>query len=128
MRTDPVFFRPADLLALALVLALGLKTLPWLWTGTGGTATVSVDGKKVMRLQLQGPERRAQVTGALGPMEVEWGGRGARIRQAPCPRRLCVQTGFVRRLGHRVVCVPSHVEIAVMGGPKAGPRLDGVTF
>ena len=80
-----------------------------------------------MRLQLQGRERHASVAGALGPVEVAWGDRGARVLKAPCPRGLCVQSGWVRRQGHRLVCVPSHLEIAVEGGGD-GPHLDAVTF
>ena len=79
MANRPALFKPADCLVVIAVLAAGLKTLPWLWTGVGRTATVSVDGHKAMRLQLQGRERRASVAGVLGPVELEWGDRGARV-------------------------------------------------
>jgi len=126
-RSQYALFKPLDILVLALVLAGGIKTLPWLWTGTGHTAVVTVDGKKIMRLQMQGKTRHALVMGAIGPVDIAWGDTGARVFHAPCPNQICMRTGWIKRQGHRIICVPSHLEIAVEPGPGAS-LMDAVTF
>jgi hypothetical protein len=123
--TPRQFFRPLDAVVLILVLSAGIFTLPWLWTGTGRRAEIRVDGKKVMRLELEGPARRASLPGFLGPVELEWGEKGVRILQAPCPNHLCVKTGWVRRRDHRLVCAPSRLAVEIRGGDLA---FDAVTF
>ena len=118
-------FRPLDAAVIALVVSAGIVTLPWLWTGTGHQAEIRVDGKKVMRLELEGRMRRAKVPGHLGPVEIEWGEKGVRILHAPCPNQLCVQMGLIRHREHRNVCVPSRLEIEIKGGDAL---FDAVTF
>jgi len=118
-------FRPLDAVVLALVVSAGIVTLPWLWTGTGHQAEIRVDGKKVMRLELEGRMRKANVPGLIGPVEIEWGEKGVRVLHAPCPNQLCVQMGLIRRREHRIICVPSRLEIEIKGGDAL---FDAVTF
>ncbi len=127
IKSQSPFFQLGDLLVLAIVLAAGIKTLPWLWTGTGHTAVIRVDGQKQMRIQLEGKPRRGQVVGTLGTVEFEWGQDGVHILKAPCPHQLCLKSGWIKRRGHRLICVPSHLEIAVEGEEEPNP-IDAITF
>jgi hypothetical protein len=126
----PALIKPADFVLLALILAAGVKTLPWLWTGTGRVALVRVENRDVMRLELHGQNRRATVAGALGPVELEWGEAGVRVTAAPCPNQICVRSGRILRKGHRLVCPPSHLAVAVEKGPdiRDPEAVDAVTF
>ena len=64
--------------------------------------------------------------GTLGVSEVEIDRQGARVIAAPCPQKLCVRAGWVRRPGEVVVCLPNSFILMVKGGGR-GAELDGVS-
>lgn len=61
------------------------------------------------------------VEGPLGTTYVAVGGGEAWIFSSPCPYKLCVRSGSVRRPGEVVVCIPNQVAVVIRGreGPDA---------
>ena len=54
-------------------------------------------------------------------------GRGFSVRDAACPDRVCVNTGFINRAGQSIVCVPNETIIRLTGTDReGGAALDGV--
>jgi hypothetical protein len=125
--------RADKLLATAvLVAAIVGISLPWLrsalFPGMGGgssLAVVKVRGEIVRKVALSDGEGNSTFTvnGRIGPCIVEVSGKKIRMREAPCPDRICVRQGWIERAGESVVCVPGEVLIRIEG---AAP-VDAVT-
>lgn len=60
--------------------------------------------------------------GGYNVLEVE--GTRARMREANCPDRLCVQMGWIERPGQSIVCLPHRLLLRIEGGEE---KLDGVS-
>lgn len=119
-------FRPLDLAVAAALLALAAVFLPQLVSPFGSRAEVTVEGRKVARLTLDGPRRELSVATALGPLRLAYGEGRVQVTSAPCPGRLCLKSGGVSRAGASIVCVPCRFRVEVSG--DAGKGVDAVTY
>lgn len=117
-----------DALLIVAVLGASAWTWPLLMAGPGREAVVMIDGKAEARLQLSGSTRQMKVTGRLGPVLLEYGEGGVRVAAAPCPNQICVHQGWVKRAGARIICLPSHIVIALSGPSGQGKSPDGITY
>jgi len=63
------------------------------------------------------------VGGPLGKTEVKVERGSAFIAYSPCPQKICMKMGKIRRKGEMVVCVPNGVLVRITGRGE----LDGVT-
>lgn len=88
------------------------------------TMVVKVDGEEVIRVPLTN-DGRFLVEGSLGEMEIEIKDRRVRVIDAPCGRKICVQTGWIHRPYQTIICMPNHVVIGLTG--KGSGELDGIT-
>lgn len=87
-------------------------------------AVITVAGKPVREIGLPAQGRSAFVVhGRLGSSTVEVEGGRIRMREAPCPGRVCVNHGWIESPGQSIACVPGEILIRVEG---AAP-LDAVT-
>ncbi len=87
-------------------------------------AVISVHGDVVRTVSLPVATRTAlTVQGRVGPSIVEIEGSRVRMREAPCPGRICINQGWVGQPGQSIVCMPGEILIRIEG---ASP-LDGVT-
>lgn len=117
-----------DIFILGTVFLLALVSWPMLMAGPGRVAIVLVNGKPEARLQLIGQQREWMVQGNMGPIRLVYGGEGVRVQSAACPNQICVHQGWVHRAGARLICLPSHVVIALDGGSSQSEGMDGVTY
>jgi len=117
-----------DFLIALVLLGTGIGTLPLLTAGPGKEARVLLEGKPVARLRLTGEARIITVAGKLGDMQLQYGESGVRVLSAPCPQQICVRQGWVKRSGSRIICLPSHIVVAVGGKAQDASAPDGVTF
>jgi len=60
----------------------------------------------------------------VGEMQVEVKNGQIRVASSDCPKRICVNTGWIRTPGQVIVCVPNKVLIQINTG--ASPLLDAV--
>ena len=112
-------FRPkkGDLLAVAFVLLLAavLAVLPLLSAAEEERAVVRVylDGALLYELPLD-TDGTYTVSGAYENTITVSGGRVA-ITHATCPGQDCVRTGWVRKSGRTIVCLPNRLELRLVG-------------
>lgn len=81
----------------------------------GGMAQVSIDGQTVRTIDAGELAKSGQfkLTANGYHYTVEYNGGKVRISQADCPDQVCVQTGWVSRLGQVAACVPGHLILSV---------------
>jgi hypothetical protein len=65
-------------------------------------------------------DRELFITGPLGQTEVVIRNRRVRITSSPCPNKLCIHMGAIRRSGEMIVCVPNRISVRVVGEEKYG--------
>lgn len=88
----------------------------------GQSADITVDGVVVKTI----PADQLALAGSFEldangyHYTVEYEAGRIRISQADCPDQVCVQTGWVYRLGQVSACVPGHLILSVNGSPVAG--------
>jgi hypothetical protein len=119
------------LAAAVLVAAIAGIAFPWLRStlspgmGRSTLAVVKVRGETVRKVELsdRGGNSAFTVNGRLGPCVIEVDRKKIRMREAPCPDRICVRQGWIERAGESIVCVPGEVLIRIEG---AAP-VDAVT-
>jgi hypothetical protein len=119
---------PLDFFLLVVLVAAAAFAWPQLMSGPGRVALVRVNGKPEAKLQLVGPQREWVVQGNMGPLKIAYGSDGVRVLAAACPNQICVRQGWVRRAGSRLICLPSHIVIAVDGSKGKDQATDGVTY
>jgi heptaprenyl diphosphate synthase len=83
-------------------------------SGEGSAVLVDVAGVTVEKLDLH-EDRQIEVRGTTGTLRIEVRGGAVRVAEAGCPNRVCVRTGWRRREGEVIVCVPNNTVIRVMG-------------
>lgn len=121
----PRLFRRADLVMVGAALAgaaLFLGAARWMPAGgpEPARAVVSVGGSPVMTLDLA-KDGIYPVEPLGGRMLVEVSGGAVRVLESDCPDQVCVLTGWVRRPGEMIVCVPNRVVVQVTGAAEPGP-------
>ncbi|GBE05645.1 hypothetical protein BMS3Abin10_01278 [bacterium BMS3Abin10] len=80
----------------------------------GNLVNISVDDTTVYKLYLD-EDRVVSVKGPLGDNIIEIKDGKIRMKDAPCPQKLCVRQGWVDR--GAIVCLPNRVVVSV-GGDK----------
>ena len=90
--------------------------------GVGQSAEITVDGEVVKTI----PADQLAQSGSFEldahdyHYTVEYQAGRIRISHADCPDQVCVQTGWVSRLGQVSACVPGHLILSVTGSPDVG--------
>ena len=121
MRRNDVFLLLA-VLALSGALFFALRAN----SGPAGIARVYHEGDEIAELSLSGPgEFRWEDGDDYVLVRVEDG--RARVTEASCPDKLCVNTGAVSRAGAAIVCLPNRVSV-VLEKPGDAGELDAVAF
>ena len=85
---------------------------------SSGFVKISVDNKTVYTLPLN-KDRIVTVKGSLGENLIEIKNGKAHMKDAPCPKKLCIHQGWIDR--GTIVCLPDKVVVTV-GGDKQHNR------
>lgn len=117
--------RPADLaLAGGVALLAAALALGRAWRASApaaaAQAVVTVAGEPLLTLDL-GRNGLYPIEVAGGHMVVEVSGGAVRVREADCPDKVCVLTGWISAPGDMIVCVPYRVVVRVAGENGGGP-------
>ncbi len=82
---------------------------------TGGEGVVRVDGQILRTISASEMQQSGRIDlESLGyHYTVEYDQGRVRISHADCPDQVCVQTGWVSRLGEVAACVPGHIILSV---------------
>ena len=101
------------LVAVLLVISLSVFLVFYLNRTEGSTVVVSVDGKKVSEYSLE-IDGVYYLNDGTNVLVIESG--AAYMREANCPGyQDCVETGKIRFVGERIVCLPNKVIVEIVG-------------
>jgi hypothetical protein len=90
----------------------------------GKRVLIELDGEEVGKFSLE-ENRVIPVDGKLGTTNVEISEKGVRVLDSPCPYKLCVKSGPIRRSGETLVCLPNRVVVRITG--DKGEEVDAVS-
>lgn len=106
------------IIAAAIAIGYGWKIyVGYKFRNSQGIASIEINGKpygrydlgkvgsKIIKLELPDDENSV----------VEFNDGKVRIKDADCPDRICVKTGWVSKPGEMIVCIPYKVVIKVSG-------------
>lgn len=116
-----------------VVLALCALALPTLFVryglpGSSGTqARINVGNTIYAQVSL-GRAQVYHVPGLLGISEIEVRDGQIRFNRSPCPGQQCVRSGWAKRGGEFVACVPNRVSVSVLGQGAGGDYYDSINF
>ncbi len=71
-------------------------------------------------------ERTLEVEGPIGVTEVYIGNGTARVIASPCPHKLCIKSGTLKRKGDWSACMPNKVFVRITG--TSANELDSGTY
>ena len=111
------------LILAVLILAGGIWLYSRLTRREGGSVTVTVDGAEVAAFPLDA-DRIWIWTGEAGSNTLVIEDGAARVTEADCPDKLCVDEGAIRYDGQSIVCLPHKLVVTVSSGDDGG--LDAV--
>lgn len=114
----------ADWTVILLLAVVGLLGLALLWLAPPGRRIVVTDGERLLYQARLDQAGLVDIDGPLGTSRLRLDPDGARIVQAPCPLKICMQMGPVRRQGELIACVPNRILVQVEGGPREASRHD----
>lgn len=113
---------PVDVIIILLILTTSVSLILWAQFGISGdfsdnaSAAVYHDGKLIEHISL---DQNQELELLDGKMVMEVRDHRVRIKHSECPRRLCVQRGWVSHNGEAIVCVPFKTSIEVASKQKA---------
>lgn len=125
-------FRPGDALVAAGTLLVALAAALVLWLGHGvqgvpgvadGTAAASTLYAVVQNTEGYyaalplNEDATLTVEGSLGTNVVEVRGGQVRCAESDCSNQVCVDTGWVSRVGQMIVCLPHQLTVQVVPDP-----------
>lgn len=113
-----------DILLIALVLALCVGLCAPFFLKKGDvTAKIIYDGTTVREINLSKNEER--FTLKVGRCEIEIDGHEIFFADSPCPDKVCMNAGRLKKSGEFASCVPEKVTVVLKGGEKLP---DAVTY
>ena len=88
----------------------------------GGRAVIEQDGEVYRRVVLA--DLKEPLTLEVNGAVIELDKDGAHFVSSPCPDKICVNKGIIKRAGESAVCLPQRVSVRIEGGDS---EIDSVT-
>ena len=108
-----------------LICTIGLFLLHNSSSRMSREVTVLLNGQQRGPYPLSEPQI-LRFEGPLGASEVEIANQAVRIVTSPCPRKICVNMGWIQRPGEVAACLPNHLLLQTIGAVGEG-GLDAVS-
>lgn len=86
-------------------------------------ASVYQEGKLLKNLRL---DKDQEIILLNGRMSIEIKQGRIRVRRSDCPRKICVNTGWIKTPGQVIACVPNKVLVEIKSA--GSPFLDAVAY
>lgn len=102
----------------ALLLAAALWGALAVFRSEGAYALVTVNGEEYGRYALDKDTQQSIISGEHSNLLVISEG-GARISEADCPDKLCVNQSEIRYSGQSIICLPHKVVVEIVGGERS---------
>lgn len=105
---------PADRVLLSICIFLSFSSFAYVKAlmPAGSEVRIEVDGRLKYRLPLD-TDRTLELDGAIGKTTIEIRGGKVRMKDAPCPNKLCVHQGWIE--SGAIICLPNKVIVTVTG-------------
>ncbi len=117
----------ADILLLAALIIISISGFIFIKEvfPHGTDVRIEVNGKPAYKLPLNNDAIIA-VKGINGDTVVEIKNRKVRIKESPCPNKICIHNGWMDR--GAVVCLPNRVTVFIEGSEdKENKAIDAIT-
>lgn len=105
------------LIGFLVIAALAGIVYPIYAMRTGGGASqviISVDGKAVRTVKLDGHHETIRVEGVDGYDIIEIRDNKVRIIEADCPDKLCIKQGWIAWAPQQIVCLPNRLVVKIV--------------
>ncbi len=115
--------RPLDWGLFVVLLSLSLSGMFFTKTlyPSGNWVLIEVEGKLLYRLSIF-EEKTISIKGPMGYTTVEIKDGRVRVKDSPCPEKICVRQGWIQK--GVIICLPNRVVIRVGGEDN---RVDAIT-
>lgn len=111
-------FKPLDIVAFLAALAVLIGVSAASYGGGAASLTVEISAADGTLLYRFGEERIVEVEGPLGSTRIVLQEDGVRIASSPCPDKLCIHMGAIRKPGQWIACLPNQVFVRILGREK----------
>jgi len=115
MKTPWQAMTKGDWLIVLALLGSALAGLAWLAIAPAGTRVVVTSGGQTSFVSGLDKTLSIDLDGPLGKTHLVIDEKGAYVTDSPCPRKICISMGPVRRSGDLLACVPNRVMIRIEG-------------
>jgi hypothetical protein len=109
-----------DILAVCLSLSIAGILAAEVYGRDNAPARVMIRNEDSTLVYPMDAERTVPVEGPIGITEVRIGDGWARVASSPCPDKLCVKSGMLRRKGDWSACMPNKVFVRITGVSESG--------
>nr|WP_307759933.1 NusG domain II-containing protein [uncultured Peptostreptococcus sp.] len=103
-----------SVIIIALGAILGNKILN---SGKSDRVEIYVDNKLYKELPIN-EDKKIEINNGKGKNTVYIHDNGVEMLHANCPDKVCVRTGFVKKTGEGIVCLPHRVNIKIVSDNK----------
>ena len=107
-----------------LFISITLFVFSFLSTDERLTAEISLDGETVRQVSLYGLTESEIIN--VGGCEILLERNGVTFVSSPCPDKLCIKSGKLKRAGDTMACLPERVSVVLRS--EKGDTVDGVAF
>ncbi|MBS6848157.1 MAG: NusG domain II-containing protein [Oscillospiraceae bacterium] len=84
-----------------------------LFSPSGRTAVITINGKTAEKLSLTESGGRDITLKEAEGIVIEINNGRIRVKSADCPDKICVNTGYISKVGERIVCLPKKLIIEI---------------
>jgi hypothetical protein len=117
----------ADILLLAVLIIISISGFVFIKKAfpQGTDVKIEVNGKLAYKLPLNN-DTAIVVKGIIGDTIVEIKNRKVRIKESPCPNKICVHQGWID--SGAIICLPNRVMVFIEGSEgKENKTIDAIT-
>lgn len=113
---------------LSCAAALVVLFLRYGMPGTAGSQVRINTGTKIFAQAPLRSDATYRVPGMLGVSEIEVSDGRVRFVSSPCAGKQCVHSGWAKRGGEFIACLPNRVSLTVLGAGAGGDYYDSIAF
>lgn len=125
--------RKGDLIIIVVLIIMGVSIITYTnffasEKTPGTTVIVEIDGEVVAQFPLNEDRQGIRFDTPDGYNILEIADGRARIAEADCPDKICVNTGWRQHDGQLIVCLPHRLIVRIVGDNGMESDLDGFTY
>ena len=68
-----------------------------------------------------------EIPGPIGNTIIEISNKGVKIKDSPCPNKLCIKEGIIKNQGQYIACLPNKIIVKIQGSEE-GEETDAGSY